>query len=90
MAHSLSRGCCGADDQGANGLGEPVFDVVGRILFHGPADLADQYHLVGFRVVVKQTQNIYEIGADYGVAADAYTTGLTNPQLGELGHRFVG
>src|SRR6266404_3328982 len=60
-----------------------------RLLFGGAADLADQDHARGARIVLVQAQHVDEAGADDRIAADADARRLADTELRQLVHRFV-
>src|SRR5262249_44393460 len=77
-------------DEGRDRLFHAGLDVGRRALLGLAADLADHDDTSCARVAVNQHRAADEAHAGVRITADAYTSGLTNSERGELSHRFVG
>ena len=60
-----------------------------RGLFGIAADLADHHDRVRVRIFVEQPDRVGERRADDRIAADADARRLSDPQPGQLPHRFI-
>src|SRR6185295_14809137 len=78
-----------AGDEHGDGLRHVRLDERRRVLLGGAADLADQYHALGARIVLVEAQHVDETGTDDRVAADADARRLADPELRQLVYRLV-
>ena len=83
VPHALAGRRGGAGNEGGNRLFHGP-GVLGRLLLHGAADLADQRDRLGSRVLVERHQRILGGGADDGIAADADEGGDAEPRLHQV------
>jgi hypothetical protein len=90
MPHSTPRRGGLSRDEPDHRLLEVRLDPVGRILFGIPADLTDQHHGFGRRILGEELQRVDEAGADERVAADPDTRRLAQAVTGQLVNRLVG
>src|SRR5690606_6256405 len=90
VAHATSGRCGGSRDESSDGFFAILCDPFSGFFFSAAADFADHDDAVGFRIVIKQLDNIEVRSAVYGVAADTDAGGLTDAARRELPHRFVG
>src|SRR5919109_4843924 len=90
VAHGLSRRRGEAGDVADHRLGDVLGDVVGAPLLLVAPDLADHDDQLGLRVVLEEGDDVYEGGADDGVAADPDDRRVAEAALGQLVADLVG
>src|SRR6202030_3938151 len=73
-----------------HGLLHVLLDPSGAGLFVVAADLSDHDHRVGVGIRVEQLHHVDMLEAIHGIAADADARRLTEPEVHQLTHGFIG
>jgi hypothetical protein len=90
MAHTLARRRGPPRNEGRNRLGHSLSDEARSPLLVAAADFADEHHLFGQRILLKQLQHVNEGRTDNGIAAYTDAGALTDATRGERVDDFIG
>ena len=90
MAHPTARRGCHSCDVTDNGLGDVLFDVIGRLFLFGTADLADQHYRLGVRICFESCETVDKGRTRDRVAANANARRNTDPHLFQLVESLIG
>src|SRR5660398_238397 len=72
MPHLFPRRCSKTGDIGYNGLGHVLGDEIRSRFFFAATNLTHHHYDLSLRILLEETQHVYEIGTDNGAAADAH------------------
>ena len=90
MSHATPWRSGAPGDEADHRLFHIGFDPGGGFLFCAAADLANQDDRVGVGVGIEELEDVDEVAAGDGVAADADAGGLPDGKLGELADGLIG